>query len=131
MQLQVIGHDPADPDSHTPEQLLAQADVLVLGTDPAYAGVDCRVRAAVGRPRAGPAVAGRDLGKRSAGAGDAGLSSRSGRPAPDDRAAKAPTLKGRVMVVCEARLRHWQPWVDTLCTALQAECVRRRSITTR
>ena len=37
---------------------------------------------------------------------------------------KAPTLKGRVMVVCEARLRHWQPWVDTLCTALQAECVR-------
>ncbi|MBO8043134.1 prephenate dehydrogenase/arogenate dehydrogenase family protein, partial [Pseudomonas aeruginosa] len=37
---------------------------------------------------------------------------------------KAPTLKGRVMVVCEARLRHWQPWVDSLCTALQAECVR-------
>ncbi len=37
---------------------------------------------------------------------------------------KAPTLKGRVMVVCEARLQHWQPWVDTLCTALQAECVR-------
>jgi prephenate dehydrogenase len=28
------------------------------------------------------------------------------------------------MVVCEARLQHWQPWVDTLCTALQAECVR-------
>ena len=22
---------------------------------------------------------------------------------------KAPTLKGRVMVVCEARLQHWQP----------------------
>lgn len=30
MQLRVIGHDPADPGSHTPEQLLAQADVLVF-----------------------------------------------------------------------------------------------------
>ena len=30
LQLQVIGHDPADPDSHTPEHLLAQADVLVF-----------------------------------------------------------------------------------------------------
>ncbi len=30
MQLKVIGHDPADPDSHTPEELLAQADVLVF-----------------------------------------------------------------------------------------------------
>ncbi|KAG1242966.1 hypothetical protein G6F68_015978 [Rhizopus microsporus] len=37
---------------------------------------------------------------------------------------KAPTLKGRVMVVCESRLQHWQPWVDALCAALQAECVR-------
>ncbi|WP_108805742.1 prephenate dehydrogenase, partial [Xanthomonas fragariae] len=36
---------------------------------------------------------------------------------------KSPTLKGRMMVVCEARLRHWSEWVQTLCAALQAECV--------
>lgn len=36
---------------------------------------------------------------------------------------KSPTLKGRVMVVCEARLQHWSAWVQTLYSALQAECV--------
>ena len=36
MQLQVIGHDPADPASHTPEQLLAQADVLVFSAPIRY-----------------------------------------------------------------------------------------------
>jgi len=45
---------------------------------------------------------------------------------------KAPTLKGRVMVVCEARLRHWQPWVDSLCTRCRlSACGPRHSITTR
>ncbi|MBB3779324.1 prephenate dehydrogenase [Xanthomonas campestris] len=36
---------------------------------------------------------------------------------------KSPTLKGRVMVVCQARLQQWSAWVQMLCTALQAECV--------
>src|SRR5690606_13605505 len=38
---------------------------------------------------------------------------------------KAPTLKGRVMVVCEARVEaRWQPWLERLYAALEAECVR-------
>ena len=27
------------------------------------------------------------------------------------------------MVVSEARLARWRPWVEQLCTALEAECV--------
>ena len=37
---------------------------------------------------------------------------------------KAPTLKGRVMVVCEARLDAWRPWMASLLAALEAECVQ-------
>ena len=31
---------------------------------------------------------------------------------------KTPTLKGRVMVVCEARLDAWRPWMASLLAAL-------------
>ncbi len=37
---------------------------------------------------------------------------------------KTPTLKGRVMVVCEARLDAWRPWMASLLAALEAECVQ-------
>src|SRR5690606_13806589 len=37
---------------------------------------------------------------------------------------KTPTLRGRVVVVCEERLEHWRGWVDTLLQALQGEYVR-------
>lgn len=36
---------------------------------------------------------------------------------------KSPTLRGRVMVVCRARLDGWQPWLTRLLEALQAQCV--------
>lgn len=36
---------------------------------------------------------------------------------------KSPTLRGRTMVVCEARLATWRPWVERLLAALQAQCV--------
>lgn len=36
---------------------------------------------------------------------------------------KAPTLKGRVMVVCEARLHHWRDWLTRFFAASQAQCV--------
>jgi prephenate dehydrogenase len=36
---------------------------------------------------------------------------------------KAPTLKGRVMVVCEARIHAWREWLQTFLTAFEAECV--------
>ena len=37
---------------------------------------------------------------------------------------KTPTLKGRVVVVCEQRLDAWRPWLQTLLDALQGEYVR-------
>ncbi|MGQ0802101.1 MAG: prephenate dehydrogenase [Pseudomarimonas sp.] len=36
---------------------------------------------------------------------------------------RAPTLRGRVMVVCEARLTRWRGFVEKLLSALEAECV--------
>jgi len=36
----------------------------------------------------------------------------------------SPSLRGRVLVVCEARLDRWRGFVDQLLAALQAECVR-------
>lgn len=32
------------------------------------------------------------------------------------------TLKGHAMVVCEARLEQWQPWLETFLAASQADC---------
>ncbi len=37
---------------------------------------------------------------------------------------KSPTLKGRVLVVCEARLDHWRPFAERMLAALEAQCVR-------
>ena len=126
MGLQVIGHDPVDPDSHTPEQLLQDADVLLFSAPiritPGLIGE--YVRQSGGRERGrlwldvtsikGAPVAAMLESQASV----AGLHPMTAPP-------KAPTLKGRVMVVCEARLEaHWQTWLDALCAALQAECVR-------
>lgn len=37
---------------------------------------------------------------------------------------KAPTLKGRVLVICEGRLDHWRGFAESLINALEAQCVR-------
>jgi prephenate dehydrogenase len=36
---------------------------------------------------------------------------------------KAPTLKGRVLIVSPARLQRWRGWVEQLLAALEADCV--------
>lgn len=36
---------------------------------------------------------------------------------------KAPTLRGRVLVVCEARIERWRGWLDAMLAALEAQCV--------
>lgn len=36
---------------------------------------------------------------------------------------KSPTLKGRVLAVCRARLERWVLWLEALLAALEAECV--------
>ncbi|PZU26972.1 MAG: hypothetical protein DI584_10410 [Stenotrophomonas sp.] len=126
MGLQVIGHDPVDADSQTPEQLLEQADVLLFSAPIRHTPALIReyIRQSAGRERgklwldvtsikAEPVAA-----MLESQASVAGLHPMTAPP-------KAPTLKGRVMVVCEARLdAHWQVWLDELCSALQAECVR-------
>ncbi|MDT3528431.1 prephenate dehydrogenase [Stenotrophomonas pavanii] len=125
MQLQVIGHDPADPASHTPEQLLAQADVLVFSAPIRHtpALIAEYVRQSAGREQGRLWL---DVTSVKEAPVQAMLDSQAEVVGlhPMTAPPKAPTLKGRVMVVCEARLQHWQPWVDTLCAALQAECVR-------
>lgn len=125
MGLEVIGHDPADPASDDPEVLLERAQVLVFSAPIRH--TPALIAEYVQRS------AGREAGRlwldvtsvksepvaamlRSQ-AEVAGLHPMTAPP-------KAPTLKGRVMVVCEARLSAWQPWVAQLCAALEAECVR-------
>lgn len=125
MQLQVIGHDPADSTSHSPQQLLAHADVLVFSAPIRH------TPALIARyvEQSGGREAGRlwlDVTSVKEGPVQAMLASQAEVVGlhPMTAPPKAPTLKGRVMVVCEARLQQWQPWVDALCNALQAECVR-------
>jgi prephenate dehydrogenase len=43
---------------------------------------------------------------------------------PMTAAPKAATLRGRAMVVCEARLDRWRPWLETFLAASEADCVR-------
>ena len=126
MGLEVIGHDPVDPASQTPAQLLEQADVLLFSAPIRCTPALIRdyVQQSAGRERgrlwldvtsvkAEPVAA-----MLESQASVAGLHPMTAPP-------KAPTLKGRVMVVCEARLdARWQTWLDELCIALQAECVR-------
>jgi prephenate dehydrogenase len=43
---------------------------------------------------------------------------------PMSAAPKASTLRGRAMVVCEARLDAWRPWLESFLAASEADCVR-------
>ncbi|MGB9102389.1 MAG: prephenate dehydrogenase [Stenotrophomonas indicatrix] len=125
MQVRVIGHDPADPGSHAPEQLLEQADVLVFSAPIRHTStlIAEYARLSAGREQERLWL---DVTSVKEAPVQAMLASRAEVVGlhPMTAPPKAPTLKGRVMVVCEARLQHWRPWVDALCLALQAECVR-------
>jgi prephenate dehydrogenase len=43
---------------------------------------------------------------------------------PMSAAPKSSTLRGRAMVVCEARLDAWRPWLEHFLAASEADCVR-------
>lgn len=125
MGLEVIGHDPADPQSHDPETLLARAEVLVFSAPIRH--TPALIAEYVARS------AGREAGRlwldvTSVKSEPVAAMLRSQAEVvglhPMTAPPKAPTLKGRVMVVCEARLSQWQPWVTGLCAALEAECVQ-------
>lgn len=124
MHLETLGSDPADASSASPGQLLERCDVLVFSTP----------------IRATPAII-RDYIARAAGSerGKLWLDLTSiKKPAieamlqsqaevvglhPMTAPPKAPTLKGRVLVVCTARLQRWTPFVERLCEALEGEQV--------
>ncbi|SBV36065.1 Prephenate dehydrogenase [uncultured Stenotrophomonas sp.] len=125
MGLEVIGHDPADSASQTPEQLLEQADVLLFSAPIRHtpglirdyvrqsAGRECgRLWLDVTSIKAAPVAA-----MLESQAAVVGLHPMTAPP-------KAPTLRGRVMVVCEARPdTRWQPWLAQLYAMLEADCV--------
>lgn len=124
MQLEVLGHDPADATSSSPDEVLARADVLVFSVPIRHtpAVIEQWTTLAAGREagqlwlditsvKEAPVAA--MLASR---AEVAGLHPMCAPP-------KAPTLRGRAMVVCAARLQQWQPWFDALCRSLEAQCV--------
>ncbi|MGY1519070.1 prephenate dehydrogenase [Luteimonas sp. A482] len=125
MGLRVLGHDPGDPGSDAPEVLVEQADVLLFATPirVTAAVIDDYVRRSAGRE------AGRlwlDVTSIKQGAVEAMLRSRAEVAGlhPMTAPPKAPTLKGRVVVVCEARVERWRPWLQGMLDALEGECVR-------
>ncbi|HJS34615.1 MAG TPA: prephenate dehydrogenase [Pseudoxanthomonas sp.] len=125
MGLEVIGHDPADPASVDEVELVRRADVLVFSAPIRHTGALVVRYAAL----AGGSEAGRlwlDVTSIKAVPVAAMLASRAEVVGlhPMTAPPKAPTLKGRVMVVCEARLDTWRPWVVSLLAAIEAECVQ-------
>ena len=125
MALEVIGHDPADADSATPDTLLERADVLVFSapirSTPAL--IDDYVRLSAGRE------AGRlwlDVTSIKQAPVEAMLRSQAEVVGlhPMTAPPKAPTLKGRVLVLSEARIDRWAPWLAALLDALEGEIVR-------
>lgn len=124
MHLQVVGRDPTDPDSLSEAALIEQSDVLLFSAPIRHTPALIRqyTQLAAGRERgklwldvtsvkAEPVAA-----MLESQAEVAGLHPMTAPP-------KSPTLKGRVLVVCEARLDRWRPWVQDLLRHLQAECV--------
>jgi len=125
MQLPVIGHDPADPASHPLDAVLEAADVLLFSAPIRLTPTlisECVQHCAGGERgrlwlditsiKAAPVAA-----MLQSQASVVGLHPMTAPP-------KAPTLKGRVMVVCEMRLApQWQGWMAQLYAALDAQCV--------
>lgn len=124
MGLAVIGHDPTDATSHSTEDLLEHADVLLFSAPIRHtpALIERYVAQSAGRETGNLWL---DITSVKVAPVAAMLHSKADVVGlhPMTAPPKSPTLRGRVMVVCEARLTHWKPWLDTLLAALDAECV--------
>lgn len=125
MGLQVIGHDPADSASDSEDVLLERADVLLFSAPIRHTPALIERYAL----RSGGREAGRlwlDITSVKSAPVAAMLASQAEVAGlhPMTAPPKSPTLRGRVMIVCEARLARWKPWLDALLVALEAECVR-------
>ncbi len=124
MGLEVIGSDPAGPDSLDPAELARRADVLLFSAPIRHTEALIRQYMAL----AGGSEAGRlwmDVTSIKAGPMAAMLASRAEVVGlhPMSAPPKSPSLKGRVTVVCEGRLQRWRPWLEQLLQALEGEYV--------
>ncbi|MDH5822856.1 prephenate dehydrogenase [Luteimonas sp. RD2P54] len=124
MGLEVLGADPADPAGLDPAALLERSDVLVFSVPIRHtaATIDEYARIAGGREHRQLWL---DLTSIKAAPVAAMLRSRAEVAGlhPMTAPPKGPTLKGRVLVVCEARLARWRGWLRELLDALEAQCV--------
>ncbi len=124
MRLRVIGHDPADTHSDTVERLLDDADILLFAAPIRLTEttIDAWAARSAGRERGRLWL---DITSIKQAPIAAMLRSQAEVVGlhPMTAPPKAPTLKGRVLAICEARLDAWKPWLTQLLDALQAECV--------
>ncbi|HEY0333336.1 MAG TPA: prephenate dehydrogenase [Stenotrophomonas sp.] len=124
MGLRVVGQDPADPDSLDERDLLAQAQVIVFSAPIRLtASLIERYAALAGGSEHGQLWLDVTSIKQAPVAAMLASHAEVAGLHPMTAPPKAPTLKGRVMVVCEARVERWRPWLQQLCTALEAQCV--------
>ena len=124
MGLEVLGTDPGHAGTQTPETLLEHCQVLLFCTPIRHtpAIITDYIERAAGREKHQLWL---DITSVKNGPVAAMLHSQAEVVGlhPMTAAPKAPTLKGRVLVVCEARLQHWRAWFETFLAALQAQCV--------
>lgn len=124
MGLETIGRDPAASDNPTEEEFILQSDVVVFSAPIRITADLIRdyARIANGREQDKLWI---DVTSIKSGPVAAMLQSRAGVLGlhPMTAPPKSPTLKGRVTVVCEARIERWHGWVQELLAALQGEYV--------
>lgn len=124
MGLEVIGSDPAVPGSPSARALRDRCDVLVFAVPIRHTAGIIRALAADMTERAVPPLW-LDITSIKQAPVEAMLAA----PVevlglhPMTAPPRSPTLKGRVMVVCEGRLAHWRGFADQLLAALEAQCV--------
>ena len=124
MGLSVLGRDPVVPDGIDERELVECSDVLLfcapIRQTPALIADYVRIAAGAERGKLwldvtsikSPAMAALLQSQAEV----VGLHPMTAPP-------KSPTLKGRVMVVCEARLHAWRGWFEGFVDALEAPCV--------
>ena len=124
MGLEVVGRDPADRRSPPVRELVERADVLIFAAPirhtPALIAEYAQVADGIEQGRLWL-----DVTSIKRAPVDAMLASRADVVGlhPMTAPPKSPNLKGRVVVVCEARLARWRPWLNALLEALEADCV--------
>ena len=124
MGLTVIGRDPAGDTALSERELLAASDVLVFAAPIRHTAdlIARYVALAAGSERGKLWL---DLTSIKVAPVAAMLRSQAEVVGLHPMCAppKAPTLKGRVLVVCEARLQRWRAWLAQMLAALEAQCV--------